>query len=136
MFKATKMKMNRKSKSFCDTTKFQTKNNFGSTKINYGVNKISLLRRPMPTIFQKWFTSYDGVAMAESSSRKNKIKKKGKFRKKKCRGPVLSEEDLNFLLESTTFSSQEIREWHKYELTLFYHYIALCGVINCRVWDI
>ena len=82
--------------------------------------------------------------MAESSSRKNKIKKKGKFRKKKCRGPVLSEEDLNFLLESTTLSTQEIREWHKYEITLVYHYIALCCTlcltksfisINCRVWD-
>jgi len=51
--------------------------------------------------------------MAEASSSKKKIKKKGKFRKNKCRGPVLSEDDLHFLLESTSFSSQEIREWHK-----------------------
>ena len=52
--------------------------------------------------------------MAEHSTVKTKIKKKkGKFRKNKRSEQGLCDEELNFLLEQTGFTSQEITEWHK-----------------------
>ena len=50
--------------------------------------------------------------MAENSGPKKKIKKKGKFRKK-TKKQELCNEDLNFLLEHTSFTKIEIIEWHK-----------------------
>ena len=48
--------------------------------------------------------------MAES---KKKIKKTRKFRKNSCSYPEISDEELNFLLQNTTFEAQEIKEWYK-----------------------
>ena len=50
--------------------------------------------------------------MAETSTTKKKTKKKGKFRKKRSKAE-LCDEDLNFLLEHTSFNPIEIIEWHK-----------------------
>lgn len=44
---------------------------------------------------------------------RKKSKKKGKFRKNSCISPELGLEDLNYLLENTSFTQQEIVEWHK-----------------------
>ena len=44
---------------------------------------------------------------------KKKSKKKGKFRKNSCISPELGLEELNYLLENTSFTQQEIVEWHK-----------------------
>ena len=53
--------------------------------------------------------------MAETSNNtsKKKIKKSRKFRKNSCNYPDISEEDLNFLLQNTTFGASEIQEWYK-----------------------
>ena len=52
--------------------------------------------------------------MPRERAKKKKGKGKGKFRKNSEKALVLSDEDLKFLTEKTSFDAGEIGEWFRY----------------------
>ena len=50
-----------------------------------------------------------------SAFRRKSKKKSGKFRKNSLQKPEITQEDLSYLLENTSFSEKEIIEWFRFE---------------------
>ena len=64
-----------------------------------------------------------GCGMSAVDKGGKKRKKKGKFKKNSKHG-LLSKEDLDFIVDKTKYTSEEVEEWHR-SLNPFNHLIFL-----------
>ena len=58
----------------------------------------------------QWAASGCGMSAVDKGGKKRK--KKGKFKKNSKHG-LLSKEDLDFIVDKTKYTSEEVEEWHR-----------------------